>query len=161
KRKEFARHNRELYHKYLSWESIKKSLLANGFATERTLQMLDVHYRFLSAFTHPLTDVRALTRGRSHASVDYDHYSSELALLYVIVLAVEELRHFRAAANREPIVALAGWDATEELCTRAWKLSGHLWFPGHDPHPYDRVHEANCRAFRQIREGSPRAAIDP
>ncbi len=161
-RVEFAKNNRDLYHMYLSWESIKKSLVSNGFATDQSIHMLDVHYRFLSAFVHPNTDVVSLAHGRNGMWRDnYDHFSSELALLYLVALAVEELRHFQAAASREPVVGLKGWDEVERLCERAWQLCSHLWFPGHDPHMYDRVHEANSRAFRELREGRRGPVIDP
>jgi hypothetical protein len=74
-------------------------------------------------------------------------------LLYAIVFAVEELRNFRAMAEREPSVGIDEWESTEQLCNEAWRLSSHLWFPGQEPHDYDRFHEANRRAFRERRSG--------
>ncbi len=157
--RKFAQENDHIYRTYLSWSSIKKNLMSNGFADEATITKLEVHYRFLSAFVHPLADVTEVVYGRNNFNIpSYDHYSSELIFLYAIVIAVEELRHFREMAQRRPTVGIANWTATAELCERAWQLASHLWFPGHEPHPYDYVQEANTRAFRLRRE-NPTAVI--
>ncbi len=65
RRKEAERH-RFMHSTYLKWESVKESLRANGFADDETLRGLDVHFRFLSAFVHPNTDVLRLVCGGTH-----------------------------------------------------------------------------------------------
>jgi hypothetical protein len=160
----FAKENEMIYRTYLNWPSIKKSLLSNDFADETLISRLEVHYRFLSAFIHPISDVTETIYGRNAYAVPiYDHYSSELALLYTIAFAVQELRHFREMTQRYPSVEITKWWVTERLCNKAWDQISHLWFPGHPPHQYDRVQEANKRAFRNFREGSAtgRHAEDP
>ncbi len=158
--RKFAQENDHIYRTYLSWSSIKKNLMSNGFADEAAITKLEVHYRFLSAFVHPLADVTEVVYGHNNFNVpSYDHYSSELVLLYAVVIAVEEIRHFREMAQRHPTVGIADWNATAELCQTAWQLASHLWFPGHEPHPYDYVQEANTRAFR-VRGENPAAAIE-
>ncbi|MCW6003769.1 hypothetical protein K1W54_04130 [Micromonospora sp. CPCC 205371] len=155
--RKFAQENDHIYRTYLSWSGIKKNLMSNGFADEGRITKLEVHYRFLSAFVHPLADVTDVVYGRNNFNVpSYDHYSSELILLYTIVFAVEEIRHFHDMTQRQPTVGIADWTATAELCRRAWQLTSHLWFPGHDPHAYDYVQEANTRAFR-LRKENPTA----
>jgi hypothetical protein len=82
-------------------------LALNGFADEQTINRLDVHYRYLSAFVHPLSDVDRLLYGRNAIGIPrYDHYTSELILLYTIAFAVGELRNHRDdpadAAGRRP-----------------------------------------------------------
>ncbi|WFE22715.1 hypothetical protein O7621_05075 [Solwaraspora sp. WMMD937] len=153
--RKFAKENDHLYRTYLSWSSIKKNLLSNDFVDEKTITMIEVHYRFLSSFVHPIADVTEIVYGRNNSSVpSYDHYSSELVLLYVIVIAVEELNHFHEMAQRYPVVGIAGWSSTMDLCRSAWQLASHLWFPGHRPHRYDYIQEANTRAFRLLQEDS-------
>jgi hypothetical protein len=126
-RRKYAEENREKYDRYLKWASVKESLKANGFADESTLRQIDVHYLFLSTFVHPNTNFISDLYGRNVWDWPiYDHYSSELVLLYVIVLAVEELRNFRVMTLREPTVEIDSWSDTEELCDRAWSLSAHL-----------------------------------
>jgi hypothetical protein len=161
--REFAKQNESLYRQYLTWGSLKKSLRSNDFADNGDIAKLDVHYRFLSAFVHPLSDTNTLLYGRNHGSAPtYDHYSSELCLLYAIVLAVEELRHFNAMSKQSPTVGIEDWPSVERLCDDAWFASSHLWFPGHPPHSFDRVNEANQRMFRMHRDGqSTRVAINP
>jgi hypothetical protein len=161
--RKYAEENEAIYRTYLSWKSIKRSLSSNAFADEATINKLDVHYRFLSAFVHPVSDVTGLVYGRNQFDLPvYDHYSSELVLLYSIVLAVEELRHFREMTQRKPLVGLRSWESTEEFCQHAWEQASHLWFPGHSPHLYDRINEANRRAFRMLQTpGAQRQIEDP
>jgi hypothetical protein len=46
-----------------------------------TINKLEVHYRFLSAFVHPVSDVTDLIYGRNQFDLPiYDHYSSELKI---------------------------------------------------------------------------------
>ncbi len=137
-----------MYEQYLKWSSVTASLVANRLATEKDVRELNVHYRFLSAFAHPHTDVTKLLYGRNAWNwPTYDHYSSELILLYTIVLAVEALRSFDEMIRRPPTVTVDGWDELAAICNRAWKISSHLWFPGQEPHQYDRHQEANRRGF--------------
>jgi len=151
--REFAKENDLVYRTYLSWASIKRNLTSNGFADGATISKLEVHYRFLSAFVHPLADVTDVLYGRNNSNIpSYDHYSSELVLLYVVAIAVEELRHFREMTQRHPAIEIAGWQGTDKLCEDAWREISYLWFPGHRPHLYDRIQEANKRAFRVLRE---------
>jgi hypothetical protein len=162
--RQFARENDLIYRTYLSWSSIKKNLTSNGFADDAAIRRLEVHYRFLSAFVHPLADVTDVAYGRNNFNIpSYDHYSSELVLLYVIAIAVEELRHFREMTQRHPNIEIADWQSTEELCESAWHKTSYLWFPGQTPHLYDRMQEANRRAFRMLQQGTfeGRRLIDP
>lgn len=149
-----AKRHRDMHDTYLKWRSIKESLKANDFADDETLRRLDVHHRFLSTFVHPNTDVQRILYGNNAWDWPiYDHYSSGLVLLYAIVFAVEELRSFRAMTRRGPTVEISGWDETQQLCDQMWRMSSHLWFPGHEPHDYDRFQEANRRGFRERRSG--------
>ncbi len=161
--RKYAEENEAIYRTYLSWKSIKRSLISNGFADETTINRLEVHYRFLSAFVHPVSDVTDLIYGRNQFDLPiYDHYSSELVLLYSIVFAVEEFRHFREMTRRKPLVGLSSWESTEQLCQRAWEQTSYLWFPGHSPNLYDRINEANRRSFRMLRtSGAQRHIEDP
>ena len=150
-----AKEYEQYYLTYLSWSSIKRNLRLNGFADETTFGRIDVHYRFLSAFVHPTTNTNEIIYGRNNPNVPrYDHYSSELALLYVIVVAVEELRHFHQMSQRPPLVGIDGWDDLDALCDTAWSLTSHLWWPGQPPHALDRIQEAHKRRFRALRDSS-------
>ncbi|WP_433076622.1 hypothetical protein ACQP1P_32375 [Dactylosporangium sp. CA-052675] len=149
-----AKQNDMLYRTYLSWSSIKKNLLINRFADDVTIKRIEVHYRFLSAFTHPLSHVTDILYGRNNFNVpSYNHYSAELALLYVAAFAVQELRNFYDFTQRHPAVDIADWATTRDRCDRVWDEISYLWYPGHRPHDYDRVHEANKQSFAGVRAG--------
>lgn len=161
-RRNWAARNRFLYETYLRWRSLKESLQYNGLATEDQLDQLGVHYRFLSAFVHPVTDVTELLYGRNQAWPTYDHYASELVLLYLNVLAARELMDFARMALQAPSVPISGWPAIEERCKLADRLCWHLWFPGQSPHSYDRWVTANQRGFEIVRDDfSRRGEVTP
>jgi hypothetical protein len=155
-RQEWAKRNRLLYNTYLRWASLKKNLEINSLATPQQLGQFEVHYRFLSAFVHPLTDVASLLYGRNRPWPSYDHYSSELALLYINLLAAHELASFARRASQAPAVAVRGSSETQERCELANRLCSHLWFPGGHHHAYDRWVTANQRTFEVMRDGAAR-----
>jgi hypothetical protein len=145
----------------LKWDGIrdgiKYNLRLNGLLTEKTLRQLGVHYRFLSASVHPwpaATDLvygrRASQRGR------YDHYASELVLLYIIEIAAAELISLGKMASRAPRLKLADWPSLLADVKAAKASAAHFWFPGGEPHEFDRVAEANARLWHG-RKGIPRS----
>jgi hypothetical protein len=142
-----AEQNRSLYELYLTWPRIKRNLLSNMFETEDSLARIDVHYRFLSAHVHPLAERSSDTYGRNRSWPRYDHYASELVLLYAITLAVREIRSFIAMCAMEPQVHLDGESDLIDLSGRLDAVSAHLWFPGQPPHAYDLYEADNRRDF--------------
>jgi hypothetical protein len=153
-RRRLAEENKAKYDVYLRWSSLLDSLQANGLATAAETSRIEVHYRFLSAFVHPATELPELVYGRNVFDWPrYDHYSSELVLLYVIVLAVRELRAFRQMVSQPPVVDVAGWEAIEERCSRSEGLSSYFWFADGSPTPYDFAQAANTRTFRRRSDG--------
>jgi hypothetical protein len=69
----------------LRWPEIKANLRENRLCSEETLRRFEVHYHFLSAFVHPVPAGYDLVYGRNRptGAPRYDHYASELALLYI------------------------------------------------------------------------------
>ncbi|WP_433221060.1 hypothetical protein ACQP00_19500 [Dactylosporangium sp. CS-047395] len=99
-------------------------------------------------------DPTTTRHGRNNFNVpSYNHYSAELALLYVAAFAVQELRNFCDFMQRHPTVHIADWGTTRDRCDRVWDDISYLWYSGHRPHHYDRVHEANKQAFASARAG--------
>jgi hypothetical protein len=156
--------NKADYQLHLRWPSIKRNLQLNGLADEFALEQLETHYRFLSAFTHPITDTRGLLYGRNEWSIPrYDHYSSELCLLYVIVLASWELQNFTDMSRRPPTVTLAHADEVETLQDSLRRASAHFWFVGGTPHAYDRFqarNQASWKAHRAAGREGPVPRVD-
>lgn len=153
-RRRHAEENRAKYDVYLRWRSLLESLQVNELASETSVSRLEVHYRFLSAFVHPVTELPELVYGRNVFDWPrYDHYSSELVLLYANVIAVRELRAFCQMTTRPPVVDVARWDAVEERCALSERLSSHFWFVDASPTPYDFAQAANTRTFRMRSDG--------
>jgi hypothetical protein len=133
----------------LTWQALVENLRLNAFYTEKELARWYVHFGFLSAFTHPTPRaVEAIYGHNSPKRYGYDHYASELALLYILTIARLELDAFARMTTREPVVGLAGWDEVTADMAIGEALASHLWFPTGRPHMYDRVQEANHRGLK-------------
>jgi hypothetical protein len=148
-RVELARTQKTLYERFLRWESLKDGLLVNELADTTELLQLEVHYRFLSTFTHATQPGYTLVRATS--SNEPDH-AEELLRLYLVELAAAELDAFLAMAELEPPVEVTNADEIRVLVQTARRRSAHLWFPGGQPDRFDYVEEANTRAFRQFEQ---------
>lgn len=152
-RRRWAESNEGVYRSHLTWSAIRDNLELNGLATSLQLRQIDVHYRFLSAFTH------AHTRGydrlyRVHSVLDqsgYDHYLSELVLLYQITIAAQEMVDLLAVLQRPPTSSLDHADELRARVKSASALARHLWFPPDGPTEYDEYVRANHRRFRELR----------
>jgi hypothetical protein len=146
----------------LKWDGkrdgIKYNLRLNGLFTETTLRQLGVHYRFLSACVHPWLAATHLVYGRNRPRLRgrYDHYASELVLLYSIEIAAAELIALGKMARRAPRLKLADWPSVLADVKAAKAAATHFWFPGDEPHEFDRVKEANARLWHG-RKGIPRS----
>lgn len=145
-----ATQQQRIYGSSLRWEGIKDNLLYNRLCSAETLRRLQVHYRFLSAYVHPIPHAfdEIYGRNRPSGAPRYDHYASELILLYIIKIASEELKALKKMAWRPPRIRLADWEAVEGRIRTADALAEQLWFPGGRPHRFDYVEEANSRGVR-------------
>jgi hypothetical protein len=143
-----AEEQRRVYRRALDWREIKANLGENRLCSKETLRRFEVHYRFLSAFVHPLPAGYDLVYGRNRPSgaPHYDHYAAELVLLYINKLAAAELKFLKRMSTRTPRVGLDDWATVEAHIAAADANAAHVWFPGvDDPHAYDRVQEAITR----------------
>ena len=146
---ELAQEQQAMY-RALRWDEIKSNLRENGLCGVETLRQFEVHYRFLSAFVHPMLAAYNLVYGHNRPSnaPSYDHYSSELALLYINKIAAQELKALKRMASRPPRVTLYAWETVEAHVAASDKAAAHLWFPGDQPDTFDYVEEANSRGLR-------------
>lgn len=155
---EQAHRQRKLWHQNLSWSSITASLVTNEFYSEKEMLQWEVHYRFLSAFTHATTTGYEQVHSRLEMHSDpraFDHYSHELAMLYVNALGSRELDVLIAMAANPPKVGLRDRDRLVALGRRARDLASVLWLPRDDPHAFDRRDVADRQtwiAYRQTRD---------
>jgi hypothetical protein len=145
-----AQEQQRLYGESMSWRGIKSNLIYSRLCTAELLRRFDVHYRFLSAYVHPALAGFTLVYGHNRPSgaPRYDHYASELVLLYINKIASEELKALKRMAGRRPKVELMDWSKVEAHVRTADAVAAHLWFPGDRPGRYDYVEEANSRGLR-------------
>ena len=109
------------------------------------VMQVDVHYAFLSGFVHPAKrGYEAIFGGNSPDRMgSFDHYASELALLYVIVLAAAEIEIYgRMASVHPPIVSATGrtcrWRSAERSSPRPTSGSCQA-----APEMFDRIDTAH------------------
>ena len=158
----WAKTNRGLYEMYLRWSSIKENLQHNGFECPESIERIDVHYRFLSSYVHPISQRMPSTYGRNRDWPSYDHFASELCLLYVITFAVRELRSFRDMCAMDPPVGLVDPQEYDEAIIRLDRSASHLWFPGQPHHAYDLYASDNRADFDAFeRYGEPMLGPHP
>jgi hypothetical protein len=137
-------------------------LVLNALLSKREAAHYDVHYSFLSAFTHPVStkSVYEVYGRATEYPPRYDHYASELVLLYLVALGSRELTAFYAGCRREPAVGLRDWEATEEQISAGRASSSHLWLPPDDPPFFDRETDAVNRN-RPKPDSAPRPVSAP
>jgi len=156
-RERHAKEQHAMYRTALRWDALLANLRMNELATTEDLLRLKVHYRFLSAFVHPLNDHYRTLYGR-HMDFDraprYDHFSSELVLLYVIAFAGYELETLLQVSERPPTFAIRDALELRESLTAARSAISYLWFVGDAPTDFDRVQEANQRNWAELETGT-------
>lgn len=121
-------------------DAVMKALRVNHLLAGLTIQV-DVHYSFLSGFAHPSKRGYEAVYGRGipDRMGRFDHYASELVLLYVIALAGAELELFGRMARRAPRLELAEWEAVKAEVEAARAASSHFWFLSGGPTELDRI----------------------
>lgn len=151
--RQMAKENRAIWDVYLTWSSLITNLKENKLINEEDAGRLAVHYRFLSGYAHPVVDQRRQTYGNDATMgwPKFDHYSSELIMLYVITLGVLEARNFLASIWQHQDVAVADLDLLEQRLDLAEGGSSHFWFLGVNPHAYDMWKTRNETVWKALR----------
>lgn len=118
---------------------------------------VDVHYAFLSGFAHPSKRGYEALHGRNTPDRmgTFDHYASELCLLYVLTIAAAELEAYGRMTRRTPVIGLSGWDEVMLDVRMARFESSYFWFLGEGPtsfrpQPGRRPFAAQARALSRI-----------
>jgi hypothetical protein len=138
----------------------------NHLLSQADIGRLGVHYRFLSGYVHPVAHHQRSLYGADYIDElpRYDHYASELVLLYCVRLAALEIRNFVDAMEPRTDVNLAAPERVEQLLALADEAAEHFWFLGVAPHPWDIFEAGNQRAFKGFTDGQwgePGDDIDP
>ena len=168
--REWAKQNASLYHRYLKWPAILSNLELNGRVSEREADGLEVHYRLLSAFTHPTGTGYQMVSPRRAGLYRDDriHLLGELVLLYVCSMGVCELRSFLEYEAVRNTLTFKNHDELEGVCAALASTVGYFWFPRVGaPTQFDFFEEANRRAWATggatvlTRDATPPELIPP
>lgn len=156
----WASENEAIWRAYLTWSSLLTNLKENHLVDDVDAGRLAAHYRFLSGFAHPVVDQRDSAYGR-RAGLGwprFDHYSSELVLLYAITLGTLEVRNFIASLSRRAGLTIADHDSVDEALGQAESTTSYFWFLGTHPHAHDIWKTRNEARFRAMRDEGASAA---
>lgn len=158
----WAAETKNLWDRVFAYGRLRKNLDANRLLRPRLGVQVDVHYAFLSAFVHGVQKAYETTHHRNRAFGTFDHYTSELVLLYVVAIAAAELEMFGRMAKRDPRLELLEWPTVEAEIVEARKASSYFWFLSGGPHEYDRIQQVHSRK-PMLTHGLPskRLRVDP
>jgi hypothetical protein len=150
--------------RHFRYESLRKNLDVNHLLQPRLGVQMDVHYAFLSAYVHGAQ--KAYDRVYSHnipSTVGaFDHYASELGLLYVVAIAAAELEIFGRMAKRTPRLPLLEWGTVQAEIAAARAASSYFWFLSGGPQLYDRIEEVHTRIPKAALLGTRKwTLVDP
>ena len=101
-RVEWASRNQAVYGAFLRWGSLCSNLQLNNLASDAELVQLQAHYAFLSAFTHATKSGYECDRVARPGAPNSAHLFGELALLYVIAVAIAQVDAWSAYVERRP-----------------------------------------------------------
>ncbi len=152
-RVEWASRNQALYGALLRWRSLCSNLRLNDLASDAELVQLQVHYAFLSAFTHATTSGYELGRRAMPGAPSTAHLLGELALLYVITLAIVQIDAWTRYAERRPHLLLRPRLDVLNAVNRSRKTISYFWFLVGEPQEFDRYQEANRHAQPRLMSG--------
>jgi hypothetical protein len=142
-------------------DAVMKALRVNRLLPGQHEQV-EVHYAFLSGFAHPSNRGYEAVYGRNWPDRmgSFDHYASELLLLYVIALAAAEIEVYGRMARRDPRLNLRDWDVVTAEVRSAQADTAYFWFLSGGPTMYDRIDTAHTYPGNaRPKFGGPR--VDP
>lgn len=149
----WARRNQSLYGSYMRWSSICHNLELSGLVRPGETLQLQVHYGFLSAFTHATQTGYDLHLRPNPGGPTLDHVLSELALLYVCTIAIAEIDTWANYIGRRPQMLAPLRPSLVDVVDGLRLIVSYFWFLGGRPQDFDRYQEANRRAHPLLLAG--------
>lgn len=160
RRQSWARRNQALYGSYMRWSSICHNLELSELVRPGELVQLQVHYGFLSAFTHATQSASDLHMRPLPGGPPIDHVLGELALLYVCTIAIAEIDTWAIYIRARPQILASLRPTLPVFVDEVRAIITYFWFLGGRPQQFDRYQEANRRAHPLMLAGG-RPAITP
>jgi len=149
-----AESHSRLYRWFLNFDKVLENLRLNSVPNKKTTTRVIVHYNFLSNFSHSASDsIKNLLRlqnyymvGGGGTLISYNHYYSELALLYVCHLLSMYLEHAIYYFTTWRHIHIENTEIYSSLCRKVEEDFGYFWFIFNKPHEYDRFDHANRKS---------------
>lgn len=143
--REQARENRDIYRGFFTFDRIVDHLRLNEVLNQKTATRLFVHYNYLSSHSHnTYRSYQQFTRNVPPSS-PYDHYHSELCLLYILHLSAMFLE-FAIRYCRRRQLKVADLSHTRLVMQEATTSFDYFWFIFNDPHEFDYITTANRKS---------------
>ena len=149
----WARRNQAIYGAFIRWGSLCSNLELCELLTPLELVQLKVHYSFLSAFTHATKSGYDLGRINRPGAPSSDHLLGELALLYVTVIALNEIRAWETYITARPHLLQPLPSDLLDDAEEARAITNYFWLLEGEPQPFDFYQEANRRAHPRLLAG--------
>ncbi len=154
-----SKQQHDIYRTFFSWSSLCKNLLDKELCSKHEHEQLQVHYGFLSAFTHAHATSASLEHsvympGRKPAEFA-THLLGELALLYATVIGVAELTAWRRYVDGRRHLLAPLEPRLIESAEEAEHVISYFWFLTGSRQQLDLVDEAHRRSYPALREGKP------
>jgi hypothetical protein len=156
-REEWAAQSLAMWRRYFVHDRVLKALDVNHLLPGRLRIQVDIHYGFLSGYAHPSKKGYGAFHGLNHPDRlgQFDHYGSEIALLYVVSIAAAELDTFMRMCRHAPRLGLRGWDDIATEVRDARLAASHFWFLGGEPQVLDRLDTVHTPAGGDPNWGRP------
>lgn len=151
----WARRNQALYGSYMRWSSVCHNLLLSGLVQAYELTQLQVHYGFLSAFTHATQTASDLRIRPAPGGPPLVHVLGEMSLLYVCAIALAEISSWESYIRQRPTMLAAISSGVSELADEVRLTIDYFWFLGGGPQAIDFYEEANRRAHPLLMGNKP------
>lgn len=136
-----------IHHYFIDFErGIKRGLSINGMITKQEWDRIIVHYNFLSLFTHMCYEcIKKIEEGYiKHPSIDsfddirkFDHYLSELIILYVLRFIEYYLKIILHHDNET--WKLSNIEEIDTYLNKVNKEISYFWFIFEEPHNFDML----------------------
>lgn len=149
-----------LHRYYLNFDRMLENLRLNGVLNNSTATRVLVHYNFLSKFSHCASEsIKIVSERKLHQlggdglNNVYDHYLSELALLYICHLLSMHLKHTIYYIRKWGRIKLKNERKLySKLCQKVEAEFGYFWFIFNKPHQCDIFDYANrkCNYKKKI-----------
>ena len=159
--KQSKKYHKDLYNEFLKFVKVREALRLNNLVTQEENERIQVHYNFLSNFTHLTYEGihRIFGPTEPPGRIDvldeiyvYNHYLSELSLLYTLRINRLFLKSLTECFKSKYTVRdLANYEA---FCKQVETRYEYFWFIFNDPSDYDKL-EYEARQKEQLNRGKP------